>query len=373
MDKGNEAGMASAVETIIQELEQGMSLGKCRKCGCMRDLLETLEASLPDLERADAPQLLERVKFWIGRLQKIEYSCLGCEHCYPAVATNALNMEFQGIVVKDVCSSFEVGAGWPAVPGEYHVLSRDPSSVVAVSTLAGAELADELAEQAPRGLAIVGKTETENIGIDKVVRNILTNPSIHYLIVCGNESRGHRSGQTLVALWKNGVDDRMRVISSSGKKPILRNVSRKEIEAFRKQVEVIDMIDEENVMVIAAKVSDLAPHAPPSAVSTSDEPVGISLPARKMIEAKIHGDARLDKAGYFVIIPQSGGLLIVEHYSFDDILLRTIKGNNARDIYLTIIENGWVTELSHAAYLGRELTLAELSMKLNFRYVQDKA
>jgi len=42
-------------------------------------------------------------------------------------------------------------------------------------------------------------------------------------------------------------------------------------------------------------------------------------------------------------------------------------------IYWTIIENGWVCEMSHAAYLGKELTKAEMSMKLGFKYVQDKA
>ena len=40
-------------------------------------------------------------------------------------------------------------------------------------------------------------------------------------------------------------------------------------------------------------------------------------------------------------------------------------------IYKTIIENGWISQLSHSAYLGRELAKAELSIKYKFKYVQD--
>lgn len=74
------------------------------------------------------------------------------------------------------------------------------------------------------------------------------------------------------------------------------------------------------------------------------------------------------------MIPQpEGGRIVVEHYSYDNKLLRTIEGRDARSIYWTAISNGWVTQLSHAAYLGRELAKAELSIKLGFRYVQDGA
>lgn len=62
----------------------------------------------------------------------------------------------------------------------------------------------------------------------------------------------------------------------------------------------------------------------------------------------------------------------MEQYSYDNSHLRTIEGKDARSIYLTVIQNGWISELTHAAYLGKELEKAELSMKLGFRYVQDE-
>ncbi len=82
----------------------------------------------------------------------------------------------------------------------------------------------------------------------------------------------------------------------------------------------------------------------------------------------------LDKAGYFVILPLAERQIInVEHYAYDDSLLRVIEGANARAVYRTIIANGWVTELSHTAYLGKELAKAELALKYGFHYEQDGA
>ncbi len=82
----------------------------------------------------------------------------------------------------------------------------------------------------------------------------------------------------------------------------------------------------------------------------------------------------MDKAGYFVILPRADvGVINVEHYSYDNVLLRAIEGTNARALYSTIIANGWVTELSHAAYLGKELAKAESSLIHGPKYIQDGA
>jgi tetrahydromethanopterin S-methyltransferase subunit A len=66
-------------------------------------------------------------------------------------------------------------------------------------------------------------------------------------------------------------------------------------------------------------------------------------------------------------------LINVEHYAYDNTLLHIIEGPNARSLYLAIIDHGWITELSHAAYLGKELARAELSTQGGFKYVQDGA
>jgi len=54
-------------------------------------------------------------------------------------------------------------------------------------------------------------------------------------------------------------------------------------------------------------------------------------------------------------VPLADRLMInVEHYAYDDTLLRVIEGSNARALYQAIIARQWVSELSHAAYLGKE-------------------
>lgn len=84
-------------------------------------------------------------------------------------------------------------------------------------------------------VAIVGKCVTENVGIEKLVKNIISNPYIRFLIVCGKVSGGHDVGQTILALSKNGIDKTGRVIGSTGAIPILKHLASEEIERFQKK------------------------------------------------------------------------------------------------------------------------------------------
>lgn len=264
-------------------------------------------------------------------------------------------------------------AAWPPVVGEYF-LSQNTQGPVAVSTLASIELADAFARAKPELLCIAGKTETENIGIEKIIVNTITNPAIHYLILAGRDPEGHRSGATLLALCHAGVDDGMKVIGSPARRPVLRNVSREEVEAFRRQVRVVDMIGCEDVEKIVSKMKKLAfgSNWPCSSEAFSGLVKPMHAKGIATLRAGKPGRAALDRGGYFVILPvREKGRIHVEHYANDNRLLRSIEGDDAVSLYRMIIENGWVTELTHAAYLGRELEKAELSMKLGFKYVQD--
>ena len=266
----------------------------------------------------------------------------------------------------------------PAV-GEYHVLALGSDSPVAISTLRNAELADKLAELKPRGLSIVGKTETENIGVEKIIKNVLAVPFIRYLIVCGQDSEGHCSGNTLVSLFENGIDEKKKVINSKGKKPVLINTETKEIEAFRNHIEIVNMIGNEAINEILNKIEELL-NMEISSIKSNEKSTAANNNSNStkidivFTEEKDPYKVKLDKEGYFVIVPKTNSkTILVEHYSNKNQLLHIIKGENARNIYWTIIDNNWVSELSHAAYLGKELTIAEMSIKTGIKYVQDKA
>jgi tetrahydromethanopterin S-methyltransferase subunit A len=44
------------------------------------------------------------------------------------------------------------------------------------------------------GAALSGTVQTENIGFEKIICNIVANPNIRYLIIGGPESEGHSAG-----------------------------------------------------------------------------------------------------------------------------------------------------------------------------------
>ena len=366
------------MDGIQSELLQGIGLAKCRKCGCMQETLKNLGASLSSLQTEGALALLENIERWLKQMDPIKYACLGCEHCFPAVAVNIFHQTFpEPSQAGSLGCAFQVSEHiWPPVPGEYVAFCDGPNCPVAVTTLASAELAETLARMRPKELCIVGKTETENIGIDKVIKNTITNPTIRVLLLAGKDSQGHQSGRTLLALWEHGVDERMRVIGSPAKRPVLRNVTQEEVEAFRKQVRVEDLIGCEDATRIVEKLQELSQGLGPSCsceeCPEATNPVQISTVP--VIQAKEPPTVEMDKAGYFVIIPRPADRLItVEHYAYDNRLLRVIEGKDARSVYWTTIENGWLTQLSHAAYLGKELAKAELALTVGFKYVQDGA
>ena len=82
----------------------------------------------------------------------------------------------------------------------------------------------------------------------------------------------------------------------------------------------------------------------------------------------------LDPSGFFIIYPKKEeGKIYLEHYRADGTLNEIIFGENPVLIASTAIERGLLTQLDHAAYLGRELEKAYLSMYYGFQYIQDSA
>jgi tetrahydromethanopterin S-methyltransferase subunit A len=91
------------------------------------------------------------------------------------------------------------------------------------------------------GAALSGTVQTENIGFEKIICNVVANPNIRYMVIGGPESEGHRVGEALEALLVNGVDDKKRIIGASAPHPILYNVSMEMIERFCKQVSPVNL------------------------------------------------------------------------------------------------------------------------------------
>ena len=83
-------------------------------------------------------------------------------------------------------------------------------------------------------------------------------------------------------------------------------------------------------------------------------------------------DWKMDPKGYFTIKPFPEEKLIkVRYYTKDGKKQCLIEGKNAMEIYNTIVREGFISSLQHAADLGAELTKAEIAMSKNIEYIQD--
>ncbi len=94
------------------------------------------------------------------------------------------------------------------------------------------------------GAALSGTIQTENIGIEKLICNVVANPNIRYLVILGPESPGHQTGDALLMLLRNGVDERRRIIGTKALTPYLFNLPMEFIARFRQQVRMINLLDE---------------------------------------------------------------------------------------------------------------------------------
>jgi tetrahydromethanopterin S-methyltransferase subunit A len=116
----------------------------------------------------------------------------------------------------------------------------------------------------PQNVAIYGSLKTENIGIEKIIANTISNPWIRFLVLCGDDIRGHRSGCSLIALHKNGIDYNHRIIDAPGAIPYIENLKEEAIKRFQSQLSVIDLIGEKEKGKIDGVIAECNQKTPSS-------------------------------------------------------------------------------------------------------------
>jgi tetrahydromethanopterin S-methyltransferase subunit A len=259
-------------------------------------------------------------------------------------------------------------------PGSYVV--GDPSSSVAVCTLSDAALAEGAA--ALPGVAIGGRLYTANLGIERIIGNVIANPSIRFLLLCGRDSPLFRPGDALLALAANGTDAQRRIRGTAGYMPTLAGVPAAAVESFRRQVEVVDQRGETSLDALRALTAELAGRDP-GLITAPGHAVraGKAASAGGFTEIRPGGRRRdplgYDPAGYFVIsLDLQQSKIVAEHYRADHTPAHRMRGNGAETILAGLLRDGLITQPSHAGYLGAELAKAETAMRLGLRYEQDK-
>ena len=160
---------------------------------------------------------------------------------------------------KDKISKVNPPTDYPPEEGCY-LRGNDfsPTAVVVMLNYAREETPPEI-EQLVRiaiekGAALAGTLQTENIGIEKIVANIVANPNIRYLVLYGTEVAGHNTGDALKCLIENGVDERRTIVGSKALTPYLFNTPLESIERFRKQLTLINLLNEIDPNVVAQAV-----------------------------------------------------------------------------------------------------------------------
>ena len=88
----------------------------------------------------------------------------------------------------------------------------------------------------------------------------------------------------------------------------------------------------------------------------------------------------IDPKGYFLIkIDKENNLIRVGYCLFKKLdnnsihdMIAEINGLTALEIVNTLIDKNYISSLQHAADMGIELNKAELALKYNLNYIQDK-
>ena len=108
----------------------------------------------------------------------------------------------------------------------------------------------------------------------------------------------------------------------------------------------------------------------------------INKKIKKRITAKYHKikDWVMDPKGYFLIdIDREKKLIQVGYCKFTKLgnnpvndMVAEITGKTAIEIVNTLIRENYISSLQHAGDMGIELCKAELALKYNLNYIQDK-
>lgn len=252
---------------------------------------------------------------------------------------------------------------WPPIEGRYEIGNQ--TSPIAICTNASI---DEIKIDLKK-VAIIGKCVTENVGIEKIIQNVVSNQNIRYLVLCGRDSKGHFVAQAIEALVENGLDKNKRIIGAKGNMPYLKNIDKSLIDRFRKQITPINIVSETSSSKIEKIINKLLETKP-------GEFQAESIKIKKIQEIKA-GSARWvpDPNGYFLVsIDRSRKRIVVEHYKQGKIN-KKIVGNNAKEICDTVAKLNLIGDfkqkLEHGMYLAREIKKAEIALRNNLNFEQD--
>lgn len=296
----------------------------------------------------------------------------------PVPAYNTFNEIFDSLDADDYDSAVPFNIelikpddftiqSWPVQPGDYRVINATKS--IALAVLQGINMDEPDLATVYSKIAIIGSITTENLGVEHLIKNLIANPYLRYLVLWGEDIEGHFPGDALLNLIGNGLDKTKRIVGASGARPVLKNLTESEVHHLRRQIQVIDLIGRKDISELTNRLELF------NKQTAQPYEAGLRVDLVEIQKARPAKRLKLDPTGYFVIMVMKGkeNPLLIEHYSNDGTLRNMIEGIDSASICAALIEKNLISQLDHAAYLGRELAKAELSLISDSRYTQDQA
>jgi len=185
--------------------------------------------------------------------------------------------------IKSACSG---DIGWPIYFSD-SLIKGNPESEIAITTLwtPAKLIADKID---PKLFSAIGQLYSKE-GINFILRNILANPKIRYLIVCGTELSG--SGKALADFFAKGVDKENNIIGNDFA-AIHKEIPLDALELVRKNVRCENLIGVTDPEKIIEKIKNYKPVGKPFASSEifpdSKSDASTSFPSEETVFAVRH-------------------------------------------------------------------------------------
>jgi tetrahydromethanopterin S-methyltransferase subunit A len=208
---------------------------KCSACGTCVDVCPSNVLTLNETDKTKVAVVTA------------EENCCACGACAIKCVEQAITVTGYEMLKVEPPSEY------PPEQGRY-LRGNDYSPVAVVGILdtddtkIPPELAEMITAAVEAGAALAGTLQTENLGIEKIIANIVANPNIRFIILCWREAHGHSPAEALRCLVKNGVenDKRRTIKGATAPTPYLANISLLSIERFRKQLKIVTLIKEDD-------------------------------------------------------------------------------------------------------------------------------
>ncbi len=193
---------------------------------------------------------------------------------------------------KPICSG-EIG--WPVYYSDSLIKGNFESEIAVTTLWTPAKLiADKIDKNS---FSVIGQLYSKE-GINFILRNILANPRIRYIIVCGTELSG--SGKALVDFFAKGVDKDNNIIDNDFA-AIQKEISLEAIELVRKNVRCENLIGITDAEKVIEKIKNYKtigkPFSGPQIFPEPKNDLAVSFPSEDTvfpIRSKYIGGAWLE-------------------------------------------------------------------------------